>query len=90
MSNATRTHYREVLAALVAQIEVLVAWQCALVALEDPSTLRTVLEDLTAHRYEHPAAEARAVGQTIAALEAYLAEHAPTSTTHPDRREVEL
>jgi ParB-like chromosome segregation protein Spo0J len=77
-------------AALGEQIEAIMQWQAALQDLQDPSSLRQIVEDLIAHRYEHPPAMARTVGQTIIALEAYLAQHAPTSTAHPAQQEVEL
>jgi ParB-like chromosome segregation protein Spo0J len=58
--------------------------------LADPAVLVGVFEHLTAQRYQHPPATARAIGAAMVSLEAYLEEHAPTSTPHPARREVEL
>jgi hypothetical protein len=67
-----------------------IALDVATLTLDDPSTLVAILEQLTAQRYQHPPATARAVGAAIASLETYLAVHAPTSTAHPARHAVEL
>ena len=84
----------QIWATVRAAIQAIEAWVMAFSTAEmhlaDPATLITVLEQLTAQRYQHPPAQARAINTAIASLEAYLATHAPTSTTHPARREVEL
>jgi ParB-like chromosome segregation protein Spo0J len=81
-------------AVIRAQVQAIHDWALAFstagAPLADPATLVRVLEQLTAQRYQHPPATARAVGAAIASLEAYLAVHAPTSTTHPARHVVEL
>jgi hypothetical protein len=76
--------------ALGTQIQALAAWQDSIEGMKDPSTLRAVVDHLIAHRYDHSPATARTVGDIIVALETYLAEHAPSSTGHPDRRRVEM
>ena len=77
-----------------AYISAIEAWCMAFedheLALDDPSTLVRLLAQLTAQRYQYPSAIARVVGQAIQSLEAYLAAHAPSSTTHPARHAVEL
>jgi hypothetical protein len=73
-------------------VQAILAWWNALarVNLADPSTVCGVVEALSAQRYHHPSPVARVVGQAITALEAYVAEQAPTSTSHPARHAVEL
>ena len=79
----------QVYEALQERLNAIWSWQLALRDLAYPEALRDIVEDLTAHRYDHPPKAARAVGQAIAALEGYLAEHDPTGTTHPARKRVE-
>jgi ParB-like chromosome segregation protein Spo0J len=75
-----------------AQVSALMQWGMTLrtLGLADPATLVGVLDRLTAERYQQPPATARAVGQAIQSLDAYLAACAPTRTRHPARRQVEL
>jgi hypothetical protein len=77
---------------IFAVVEPILAWWNALARLNlaDPSMVCGVAEALSAQRYHHPPPVARVVGQAITALEAYVAEQAPTSTSHPARHAVEL
>jgi hypothetical protein len=77
---------------LYAHITALIEWWNVLndLGVADPSTFCIILDQLRAQRYQHPPAMARTVGHAIASLEAYLEEHAPTSTNHPARHAMEL
>jgi ParB-like chromosome segregation protein Spo0J len=66
------------------------SWRALMSLADDDATVYEVVAQLTAQRYTRPPATARKIHQLLTRLQTYLAEHAPTSTSHPARREVEL